>query len=402
MMQRSELLAAIDQCVLCGLCLPHCPTFLAEGREPESPRGRLMLLQAVAKGEIAPTEVDQTALNHCLLCRNCETHCPSQVRYSEIVVAARASILPLPADGGRERLLDAVAHPRSLALLGQMGQWYQKSGLQRVVRRRGWVRGELARLESLLPDYRPLPLEPLPQPSTQQGRVALFRGCMGNQLEPVALEAAKRLLQSCGFEVVEFTQPQCCGALHSHAGEIEQGDRLALATLAQLERSGADWLVGVSSSCIAQLLSFAALDKITTVEALLLRYWPNAWQPAPLSGSYALHTPCSNRNRLNNSAEAVELLTKIPQLVWQRLPVDGCCGAGGSHLLSDPEHAASFAIAPLQWLQQQPLGAIISTNIGCTLHLGAEARRRGVEIALYHPLELLLRSLLNSPSLPPH
>ena len=34
----------LRQCVQCGLCLPHCATWLATGNEVQSPRGRLLLL----------------------------------------------------------------------------------------------------------------------------------------------------------------------------------------------------------------------------------------------------------------------------------------------------------------------------------------------------------------------
>src|ERR1051326_3726833 len=85
--------SSLDPCVHCGFCLPACPTYLATGDEADSPRGRILLMRALERGE--PGADDEAAVAHldaCLGCRGCEPVCPSGVGYGRGLEAARESL----------------------------------------------------------------------------------------------------------------------------------------------------------------------------------------------------------------------------------------------------------------------------------------------------------------------
>src|ERR1700677_2418055 len=82
----------LNACIHCGLCLPACPTYLATGRELESPRGRIYMLSLWQQGQ-APFSPRMAAhLDSCLGCLGCQTACPSGVNYEAIINHARPQI----------------------------------------------------------------------------------------------------------------------------------------------------------------------------------------------------------------------------------------------------------------------------------------------------------------------
>src|SRR5271154_2130142 len=93
-----EVYGKFNACVHCGLCLPACPTYVETGDEADSPRGRIHLMKALVDGRVelgqerGGGDVVFEHLDRCLVCRACETACPSGVVYHELIEAVRPQV----------------------------------------------------------------------------------------------------------------------------------------------------------------------------------------------------------------------------------------------------------------------------------------------------------------------
>ena len=136
--------AALDSCVHCGFCLQACPTFLATGDEADSPRGRIELMRALERGDLAPDDpFVELHLDRCLGCRACEPVCPSGVGYGQGLEAARAVMAgarPLP--WSARAALAAFTTPTLSRILYALGRVLRATGLPR--RFAGWGRVRFA------------------------------------------------------------------------------------------------------------------------------------------------------------------------------------------------------------------------------------------------------------------
>src|SRR3989441_627359 len=243
-------LPELDQCVHCGLCLNHCPTYRVTHLEPESPRGRIHLVRAVAEGRIealdpargTPNERFAEHIYLCLMCRACETACPSGVQFGRIAEAAREVLgppgSPLARRLARLAFTQVFPFPRRLRWLASALRLYQRSGLQRVIRL--MLPRRLREMEALLPTvpsrFFAHDADPLPAIGPRRARGALLSGCVMSTLFGEVNDASVRVLRRNGCDVVVPRGQVCCGALNVHNGETTA----AIPGLHLVEMEGAD------------------------------------------------------------------------------------------------------------------------------------------------------------------
>ena len=396
-------LADADLCVKCGLCLPHCPTYQLTQHEADSPRGRIALMQGLSSGLIPVSDKLQQHLDGCLSCRSCESVCPAKVPYGRLIDAGRAMLRrenPRPEPAMRLVafwLTKAGARRCAAALL-----WlYQRSGMQVLLRRARLLgRGPMARLDSLLPRvYWPRALRSTADTTTAD--VALFSGCTGELADRRTLEDALRLLSRFGIRANVPTAQGCCGALHQHSGQPAHAAKLAQVNVEAF--AGDKPVISCASGCGATLMEYPELlgaagagfsGRVRVLNGYLLQHWPDRLSLKPLRARVAIHTPCTLRNVVKGETSVRSLVEKIPgvEIVALDQP-ERCCGAAGSYFITQAEMADRLLQPKLQNARALAPDFIISSNIGCSLHLAAGLRREGLTVEVLHPVSLLARQL---------
>ncbi len=384
--------AEADQCVKCGLCLPHCPSYTATGHEGDSPRGRITLMQGFASGTLAPTDRLQDHLDGCLGCRACEPVCPARVPYGHILDAGRARLAQARPAPGLQRRLRWMTSPAGGAALRLAHRLWHALRLSPLAQGLGLFRvGRLGRLLSLLPSPA-LRWRPLPTAGADRGEVLLFTGCTGRSLDAEALAASETVLRGLGFRPRQVHG--CCGALLTHAGDAAGGAAQAARAAAQL--AGDAPIISIATGCGAQLAEHPdATVRRRVVDALqfVRQHWPDDLQLQPLPDRVSLHLACSQRNVLKREEDLRWLAAQLPTAAVQDLdPTQRCCGAAGHHLLAHPAIADGHLAPKVDALRSQAPQWVVSSNVGCSLHLAGGLRRAGLNTPrVVHPLVLLAR-----------
>jgi len=411
-------LAALDvpelyQCVHCGLCLNHCPTYRVLRLEPESPRGRIHLVKAAADGRIDLNERFKEHLYLCLLCRACETACPSGVQYGRIAEAAREQ-LGAPGTGWARTALNFVftrmlPYPRRLRFGFRLLWLYQRSGLQNILR---WLLpAKLREMDALLPVIPSRFFHPkaalLPAIGPRRAKVAMLNGCVMPLLFGAVNDATVRVFRRNGCDVVFPPEQICCGALNTHNGESVAAKQMARRNIDVFLTAGVEAIIVNAAGCGAAMKEYGYLlrddvmyrEQAERFSALVkdasefLAGLGLVGELRPVEMTVAYQDPCHLAHGQRVRLQPRELLRAIPGLTLVEMEgADRCCGSAGIYNLTHGKMSQQLLLEKMQSVAATHADAVVAPNPGCMLQLAYGARRYGPNVKVYHLMDLLDRA----------
>ena len=397
-------------CVHCGLCLPHCPTYGVTGREADSPRGRIHLMRAWAEKRLDLSDDAHERLDACIVCRNCESVCPSGIRMGDMMEDFRAetrSTAPGAAAASpvvRWMLREILPYRERIALTSDLLELLQRTGLDRAFGRivQGVAPGLAARYERRphIPPRRLRRVETdlvrpggFPALGPRRARVALFLGCIGAEWFAPVHRATIRVLTRNGCDVVVPHEQTCCGALHRHAGLVAEARPLLARNARAFDASAVDAVIVNAAGCGASLKE--PLDETLPrppyrdVAEFLAELGLSPAPDRPLPKRVAYDQPCHLVHAQRIGRDVVDgLLAAIPGITLVPLrDSERCCGAGGIYNLFHAEMAGPILAAKVEAVRASGAEIVVTGNPGCAMQLAHGLRGTGIEVA--HPVELL-------------
>jgi glycolate oxidase iron-sulfur subunit len=392
--EGEEADAILRACVHCGFCTATCPTYQLLGDELDGPRGRIYLIKQVLEGEPV-TAKTQLHLDRCLTCRNCETTCPSGVKYGRLL------------DIGRKVVEERVQRP--------LAERVKRKVLVEGLARKAVFKTALRAGQVFRPLLSPAMQDKVPRqqpagvwPAREHARKMLvLEGCAQPAMAPNINAATARVLDALGVQLIVAPKAGCCGALRHHMNQQE-------AALDDMRRNIDAWwpyaqsgaveaIVMTASGCGVTVKEYGHLlahdpayaDKAQRISALtrdlseiMPQFEPELARWTKAAGRVAYHPPCTLQHGQQIRGKVESVLRAVGVDVMLCADSHLCCGSAGSYSLLQPELSLQLRDRKLANLHDTGADTIVSANVGCSAHL-----QSGTDKPVMHWIELLDRAL---------
>lgn len=424
----------LDRCMSCGLCLQECPTYSVTGRFSSSPRGRIRLMKSLSEGTISLSDTVpytcftvQHELETCLGCFGCNTSCPADIRYSDMLEGLKTTLYqktPVYKEQLQAFLNEMpIDDPRRFRILMIILYIAKKTGAIGLVKN--------TPLKYLLPPTkrnmivllsRKIPSRPSsqvlsgirPAAGSKKMRVGVFLGCINDHMFAEVNIAMVRVLQRLGAEVVIPESETCCGAIHHHMGDRETSGRMAIKNCERFLDMDVDVIAVNAAGCGYFIKNYEhAVEDNEVIEKIAPKFrdiheiiWQlletdpslrDQWIWPRRGERFTYHEACHLVHGQGISDIPLKLLRSIKGLEYVPLNESTmCCGSAGTHNIFYPELSKKIRERKIKNILDTKTDIVAAGNSGCALQIlsGLKEKRR-FGIRCYHPVEMIDKSWRN-------
>jgi len=389
--EGKEADSILRACVHCGFCTATCPTYQLLGDELDGPRGRIYLMKQVLEGKPA-TAKTQLHLDRCLTCRNCETTCPSGVRYGRLV------------DIGRKIVEDQVPRaPADRAMRTALKETLPRSWVFSPAMKAGQLLRPL--LPAVLKNKVPKKQSAGAWPRREHARkMLLLDGCVQPSMSPNINAATARVFDALGVQLIVAPRAGCCGAIRHHLNDHDAARddmRRNIDAWWPHVEAGAEAIVMTASGCGATVKEYGHLleqdpvyaqkaKRISELTRDLSELLPSFEEElkqklrGKVAKRVAWHPPCTLQHGQKIRGKVEDVLRGIGVDVQLCADSHLCCGSAGTYSVLHPDIAYALRDQKVANLEATKPDMIVSANIGCITHL-----QSGTATPVAHWIELV-------------
>ena len=382
--------AILRNCVHCGFCNATCPTYQVFNDELDGPRGRIYLIKQVLEGHTPGPHVQQH-LDRCLTCLNCETTCPSGVRYSLLLETGRHLVNEQVTRSLFERVKRVLIEyvllsPRLFRFLlrsGQLVRPFMPVFIKKLIPVKVKTRGVTAR-------------------KLHKRKMLFLDGCVQPTLAPNTNLAMESVLDKLGISLLH-TRHSCCGAVSFHLDHKQNA-------LGQIKSNIDAWwpyiksgeveaIVISASGCGSMIKDYGRLlidddtykDKARRISELCRDLCEvikdeDTTKLAP-NNRYkrvAFHPPCTLQHGQKINGVVESILTSAGFELAPFADSHLCCGSAGTYSLLQSDISDELLMRKIGNIRKTRADVIVTANIGCQAHL-----QKATQLPVLHWVELL-------------
>ncbi len=348
----------LKTCSKCGLCQSVCPVYKATGKETIVSRGKFNLLLGLLKGDLNYTKNMDKALSMCLNCKACNDFCPSSIKTTEILCAAKNEYknycFPFKYDSFfKLRMI-------LLSLIFKTYRFFHFSSFvflfKKIIIKFGFF-GEIFLLFDKISKIN------IKRKKTTNKKnklkVIYFEGCFTKYLNPSVKNALLNQLEKNGVEVIQKSF-DCCGISALYNGKYDLFNKLKEKN-SKLLSEDCDYIVCDCASCLSTLKDYKKdfSEKIVDIYELLFKL-----ENKKNNHSVTYHLPCHLREKKEKiSKQLIENFVNYKEMK----DFDVCCGFSGDFSIKFPKIAEKISEQKIKNITKTNADYVLTSCPGCVI-----------------------------------